>query len=152
MRARGYGARPQITDRTRSAVAIILLGTAIAATNYAGLAAVAGSGLRLSWFLTAICTAVSVQVGSIVLRFLYMKRGVLLTLVGSAFVGLCIAAAHYLAVASAEGLRQALLAVPQYDGAIPDRYLAWSATIVIYLICSICLCVFALQQFREELE
>ncbi len=89
---------------------------------------------------------------AIVLWFLYVKRGVLFTLLGSAFVGLCIAATHYLAVASTEGLEQVLLTVPQYDGAIPDRYLAWSATIMMYLLCSICLCVFVLQQFREELE
>jgi NO-binding membrane sensor protein with MHYT domain len=146
------GPKGESDQEGRYALAVATLGITIAATNYLGLAAVAGYGLRVSWFLALICVAVSIQAAGITVWFLYRKRGVLLTLVGSAFLGLCISAAHYLSIASTEGLDQTLLGVPQYEGAIPDRYLAWSATIVMYLICSICLCVFVIQQFREELE
>lgn len=136
----------------RLPTAVVLFGLTIAATNYLGIAAIAGRGLNLSWFLTLIGVAVSVQVALIVLWFLFRRRGVIITLIGSIGLGLCLSAAHYLAVASTRGLEQTLLAVPPYDSGISERYLAWSATIMMYLICSICLCVFVIAQFRDEIE
>jgi NO-binding membrane sensor protein with MHYT domain len=136
----------------RLAVAVAVFGVTIAATHYFGIAAIAGRGLRLSWFLTLISIAVSMQVALIVLWFLLLPRGVILTLVGAIALGLCLSATHYLAIASTQNLEQTLLAVPAYDSGISERYLAWSATIMMYLICSICLCIFVITQFREETE
>lgn len=129
-----------------------VLGLTIAATNYCGIASIAGQGLHLSWFLTLITIAVSIQAAVIVLWFLFRPRGVTVTLIGAAGLGLCLSATHYLAIASAKGLEQTLLAVPAYDNGISERYLAWSATIMMYLICSICLCVVVVTQFRDEAE
>jgi diguanylate cyclase len=139
-------------NEARFPVTVGVLGITICATNYSGLAAVAGRDLRLSWFLAVICVAVSIQTAMIVLWFFFRRRGVLTTLAGSIFLGLCISAAHYLAIASADDLQRTLLAVPQYRGAVSGHYLAWAATIMTYLMCSICLCVFVVQQFRDELD
>ncbi len=136
----------------RLPIAVAVFGATIAATNYAGIGAIAGSGLNLSWFLTVICVAVSLQVALIVLWFLFRRRGVIITLLGSIGLGLCLSATHYLAIASTQGLEQTLLAIPPYDSGISERYLAWSATIMMYLICSICLCIFVITQFRDEIE
>ena len=114
--------------------------------------AIAGRGLTFSWFLALVSIGVSVQVAAIVLGFLFRRRGVLLTLAGSIFLGLCLAASHYLAIASTLNLEQTLLAIPASDNGISERYLAWSATIMMYLICSICLCIFVISQFRDETE
>jgi diguanylate cyclase len=142
--------RSGIESRLPAAVAV--LGLTIAATNYLGIGAVAGRGLRLSWFLVLISLAVSVQAALIILWFLFRRRGVIVTLAGAIGLGLCVTATHYLAIASAEGLDQTLLAVPRDTSGISERYLAWAATIMMYLICSICLSVFVIMQFREEME
>jgi len=131
---------------------VAVFGATIAATNYLGIAAIAGRGLNLSWFLTLISIAVSMQAASIVLGFLFRRRGVILTLAGSIGLGLCLAATHYLAIDSTQGLERTLLAVPPYESGISKPYLAWSATIMMYLLCSICLCVFVITQFRDEIE
>ncbi len=134
----------------RLPAATVVFGATIAATNYLGIAAVAGS--NLNWFLTLVEIAVCVQAAYLALWFLFRRRGVLLTLAGSIGLGACLTATHYLAVASADGLEQTLLSIPPYDSGISERYLAWSATIMMYLICSICLCVFVIGQFRDEAE
>jgi NO-binding membrane sensor protein with MHYT domain len=136
----------------RASVAIAVLGSTIAATHYAGLGAITGPGLELSWFLSVICLAVSIQVGAFVIQFLFRPRGVIVTLVGSAGLGLALSATHYLAISSTEGLDRALAAVPQAVSSVSAQYLAWSATIMMYLVCSICLCVFVVMQFREEMQ
>ena len=87
-----------------------------------------------------------------VLSFLASQRGVILTLIGAIWLGLSLTATHYLAVASTLGLEQTLLLIPQDPDRISERYLAWAATIIMYLICSICLIIFVIMQFREELE
>jgi NO-binding membrane sensor protein with MHYT domain len=137
-------------DELRLPAVITVFGLTIAATHYIGLSAVAAPNLHLSWFLVLICIAFSIQVAAIAVWFLFRSRGVIITLVGAAGIGLAIAATHYLAVSSALGLEETLAAIPQPESPIPDRYLAWSATIMMYLICSICLCVFAVMQFRDE--
>ncbi len=134
----------------RRTIAVGIFGATIAATNYLGVAAIAGFALKLSWFLTLIGLAVSVQVAAIVLWFLFRRRGVALTLAGSAFLGLSLSASHYLAIASTQNLDKLLLAAPANDNAISERYLAWSATIMMYLICSVCLCIFFIGQFRDD--
>ena len=134
----------------RLPAAAIILGTAIAVTNYAGLFAVAGPRLSFLWFLTLVSIAVSVQVAAIALWFLFRRRGAIATLAGAGILGLCLSATHYMAIASAQNLEQALLAVPAYGNAISERYLAWSVTIITYMICSICLCIFVVGQFRDE--
>lgn len=134
----------------RLPAAAILLGAAIAVTNYAGVFALAGLRLGFSWFLTLVSIAVSVQVAAIALWFLFRQRGAIVTLAGSGVLGLCLSATHYLAIASTNNLEQALLTVPAYENGISERYLAWSATIIIYMICSICLCIFVAGQFRDE--
>ena len=138
--------------RGRLPVATIVFGAAIAATNYLGIAAIAGRGLSLAWFLTLVGIWVSVQAAYLVLSFLFRRRGVILTLAGSIGLGLCLSATHYLAIASTQGLEKTLLAIPPYDSGISEQYLAWSATIMMYLICSICLCIFVIGQFRDEAE
>ncbi len=138
--------------RARLPIAAAVFGATIAASNYLGIAAIAGRGLSFSWFLTLVSIGVSVQVSAIVLWFLFRRRGVLLTLSGATFLGLCLSASHYLAIASTQNLEQTLLTVPAYENGISERYLAWSATIMMYLICSICLCIFVISQFREEAE
>ena len=138
--------------RARLPIAAAVFGVTIAATNYLGIAAIAGRGLTFSWFLSVVSIAVSVQVAAIVLWFLFRRRGVLLTLAGSVFLGLCLSASHNLAVASIQNLEQTLLTIPAYDNGISERYLAWSATIMMYLICSICLCIFVIGQFRDETD
>ena len=130
--------------------AVAAFGAAIALMNYLGIAAVAGRGLSLSWFLTLTDIAVSLQAAFLTLWFLFRRRGVAATLIGSIVLGLCLTAPHYLAVASTQGLEQTLLALPPYDNGISEKYLAWSATIMMYLICSICLCIFVIAQFRDE--
>ncbi len=141
---------PAGASRARQPYAVAIFGAAIALTNYLGVAAIAGPGLNLSWFLTLIGIAVSVQASSLALSFLFRRRGVFVTLIGSTALGLCFSATHYMAVASTQGLEQTLLAAPPYDSGISERYLAWSATIMMYLLCSICLCVFVIGQFRDE--
>ena len=138
--------------RARRSIAVAVLGATIAATNYLGVAAIAGRGLTFLWFLALVSIAVSVQVAAIVLWFLFRRRGVVLTLAGSALLGLCLSASHYLAVASTQNLEQTLLTIPVYDNPISERYLAWSATIMMYLVCSICLCIFVISQFRDETD
>jgi NO-binding membrane sensor protein with MHYT domain len=137
---------------SRAPFAVAVLGLTIAATNYLGIGAVAGSGLRLSWFLALISLAVSVQAALIILWFLFRRRGVIVTLAGAIGLGLCVTATHYLAIASADGLDRTLFAIPRDTSGISERYLAWAATIMVYLICSICLSVFVIMQFREEIE
>ncbi len=136
--------------RARLPYAVAIFGAAIALMNYLGVAAIAGRGLNLSWFLTVVGVAVSIQVASFTLWFLFRRRGVIVTLIGSLALGLCLSATHYLAIASTQGLDQTLLALPPYNSGISERYLAWSATIMMYLTCSICLCVFVIAQFRDE--
>ncbi len=139
-------------ERLRLPLITAVFGITIAATHYAGLSAVAGQNLHLSWFLALICLAMSVQVAGIVMWFIFQPRGVVTTLIGAVGLGLAISATHYLSVSSASGLEQALAAVPPAENAISDRYLAWSATIMMYLVCSICLCVFAVTQFRDDVS
>jgi NO-binding membrane sensor protein with MHYT domain len=144
---------------TRLPVAVAVLGITIAATNYSGIAAIAGlpqsslgRGLQLNWFLTLIGIAVAIQAALMVLSFLALQRGVILTLFGAIGLGLSLTATHYLAVASTLDLDQTLLLIPQDPNRISERYLAWATTIMMYLICSICLSIFVIMQFREEME
>ena len=143
---------PKSGTRTRLPAAAAALGVTIAANNYSGIAAIAGRGLQLNWFLTVIGVAVAIQAAQMVLSFLASQRGVILTLIGAIWLGLSLTATHYLAVASTLGLEQTLLLIPQDPDRISERYLAWAATIIMYLICSICLIIFVIMQFREELE
>lgn len=144
---------PQRTDAPgRLPVAAVILGIATAATAYLGLAAAAGRGLQLSWFLALICIAYSVQTAGMLLMFLFRPRGVILTLLGAVGLGLLLTAAHYLAIASTLGLEETLLTAPPSTSGISERHLAWAATIMTYLLCSICLSVFVITQFREEIE
>lgn len=136
----------------RLSFAALILGIAITATAYLGLAAIAGRGLQLSWFLSLVCIAFSVQTAGMLVMFLFRPRGVILTLTGAVALGLLLTAAHYLATASTLGLDETLLTVPPSTTAISGRYLAWAATIMTYLLCSICLSVFVISQFREEIE
>jgi diguanylate cyclase len=136
----------------RLTLAAFILGIAIAATPYLGLVAIAGRGLQLSWFLTLVCIAFSVQTAGTLAMFLFRPRGVILTLIGSVGLGLLLTAAHYLAAASTAALEETLLTVPPSTTAISGRYLAWAATIMTYLLCSICLSVFVITQFRDEIE
>ncbi len=142
----------QGANGSRLPTAVSVFGLTLAATNYLGIAAIAGSGLQLSWFLTLICIAVSLEVAAIVLWFLLRSRGVIITLIGSIGLGLGLSATHYLSIESALGLERTLFAVPRYASEIPERYLAWSATIMMYLLCSICLCIFVVMQFRDDAE
>lgn len=137
---------------TRLPAAVAVLGITIAATNYCGIAAIAGHGLQLNWFLTLIGIAFAIQVALMVLSFVASQRGVFLTLFGAIGLGLSLTATHYLAVSSTLGLDETLLTIPQDPNRISERYLAWAATIMMYLICSICLSIFVIMQFREEME
>jgi NO-binding membrane sensor protein with MHYT domain len=145
--------RPADEDNgARMPVAVAVLGLTIAATHYTGLGAIAGRDLHLSWFLAVVCLAISIQVAAIIIWFMFRPRGVIITLIGSIGLGLALSTTHYLTISSAEGLSQTLTALPQAASAVSERYLAWSATIMMYLVCSICLCVFVVMQFREEME
>jgi NO-binding membrane sensor protein with MHYT domain len=137
---------------TRLPAAVAVLGITIAATNYCGIAAIAGRELRLNWFLTLIGIAVAIQAALMVLSFLASQRGVILTLFGAIGLGLSLTATHYLAVTSTVELDETLLTIVQDPNRISERYLAWAATIMMYLICSICLSIFVIMQFREEME
>lgn len=147
-----FSAEPSEDRVARMPLAIVLFGLAIAATHYLGIAAIAGRGLHLSWFLTLIAIAVAFEAGALVLWFLFRPRGVIVTLLGAIALGVCLSGTHYMAIASTRGLDQTLLAVPPYSSSVPGRYLAWSATIVMYLLCSICLCIFVVTQFRDQAE
>ncbi|MGO8952679.1 MAG: MHYT domain-containing protein [Rhodomicrobium sp.] len=144
--------RKREENSVRLPVAAAVLGVAIAAANYLGMGAIAGRGLELSWFLTSICAMFSVQAGLMVLWFLFRPRGVILSLAGAIALGLLLTSAHYLAIASSQNLDLTLLTVPRDTSGVSERYLAWAATIMMYLICSICLSVFVIMQFREEME
>jgi NO-binding membrane sensor protein with MHYT domain len=136
----------------RLPLAVAVLGAAIAVTNYSGIVAVSGLGLQLSWFLSVISLAVSMQVALMVLWFLFRRRGVVLTLAGAIALGLSLTATHYLAIASTVGLDHTLLAIPRDTSGVSERHLAWAATVMMYLLCSICLSIFVIMQFREEME
>lgn len=143
---------PKGLSAARLPPAIILLGTAICATSYIGIVAVAGQGIELSWFLAAICAVFATQSGLMLLVFLFQPRGVILTLAGAIALGLLLTAAHYLAVASAPGLEETLLTIPRSHNGVSGRHLAWAATIMMYFVCSICLSVFVIAQFREDMR
>lgn len=141
---------PNAMNAARLPFAIILLGIVISATSYLGIAAVAGRGIELSWFLASICAVFATQSGLMLLVFLFQPRGVILTLMGAIALGLLLTAAHYLAIASAPGLEEALLIIPRGHAGISERHLAWAATIMMYFVCSICLSVFVIAQFRDD--
>jgi len=141
---------PNAMNPARLPFAIILLGIVISATSYLGIAAVAGRGIELSWFLASICAVFATQSGLMLLVFLFQPRGVILTLMGAIALGLLLTAAHYLAIASAPGLEEALLSIPRAHTGISVRHLAWAATIMMYFVCSICLSVFVIAQFRDD--
>ena len=65
---------PNGINAARLPFAIILLGIAISATSYLGIAAVAGRGIELSWFLASICAVFATQSGLMLLVFLF-RRG-----------------------------------------------------------------------------
>lgn len=136
----------------RFALAVFLLGASIALTNYLGLFAIAGSGLILSWFLTFMSIALSIQAAQLVLWFFFKRRGVTITLFGAVALGLFLTAAHYAAIAPAVGLESVLLALPPDTSGISGQFLAWATTIMMYLVCSICLSVFVIMQFREDID
>ncbi len=141
---------PNGISASRLPIAIVMISTAITATSYLGIAAVAGRGLELSWFLATMCAVSATQTGLMLLAFLFVPRGVGLTLFGAVALGLLLTAAHYLAIASASGIEEALLIVPRGHSGISGRYLAWAATIMMYFVCSICLSIFVIAQFRED--
>jgi NO-binding membrane sensor protein with MHYT domain len=141
---------PNAMNAARLPFAIILLGIVISATSYLGIAAVAGRQIELSWFLASICAVFATQSGLMLLVFLFQPRGVILTLMGAVALGLLLTAAHYLAVASVPGLEEALLTIPRSHTGISVRHLAWAATIMMYFVCSICLSVFVIAQFRDD--
>ena len=136
----------------RMPAALTILGLTIAATNGLGIAAAAGRNLHFSWFLASIFAVFSMYTALTVLWFLYRPRGVIVTFLGATAVGLLMAATHYLAIGSVQGLEEALLIAPPNTTGISERYLAWAATIMMYLLCSICLSVFLIMQFREDIE
>jgi NO-binding membrane sensor protein with MHYT domain len=139
-------------SRIRFSAAVALFGATIAATHYSGLAAIAGQGLRLGWFLTAISIALAIQAALMMLAFLCWRRGVIVTLIGAVLLGVSLAATHYASIAGTHGLEETLFAVPRSTSKISERYLAWAAAIMMYLLCSICLSVFVIMQFREDIE
>ncbi len=143
---------PNGVSAARLPPAIILLGIAISATSYLGIAAIAGRQVELSWFLASICAVFATQSGLMLLVFLFQPRGVVLTLTGAIALGLLLTAAHYLAVASAPGLEEALFSIPRNTNGVSERHLAWAATIMVYFVCSICLSIFVIAQFREEMR
>ncbi len=130
--------------------AIMLMGLSIAATSYLGIAAMAGRQLELSWFLGLISAVFAMQTGLMLIVFLFLPRGVMLTLSGAIALGLLLTATHYLAVASIPGLEERLLSIPRNDSGISEPHLAWAATIMMYFVCSICLSIFVIAQFRED--
>jgi NO-binding membrane sensor protein with MHYT domain len=133
-------------------LAVALLGLGIAAANYLGLGAVAGRGLKLSWFLVLISAAICIQMAGLVLWFTFRQRGVVVTLLAAIALGLGLTATHYVTVASVNGLAETLAAIPVAPDPVPERYLAWATTIMMYLVCSICLCIFVIMQFRDEIQ
>jgi diguanylate cyclase len=141
---------PNGLSASRLPVAIMMIGLVVTGTSYLCIAAVAGRGLELSWFLATMCAVSGTQTGLMLLAFLFLPRGVGLTLAGAIALGLLLTAAHYLAIASAPGLEDALLAVPKSHSGISGRHLAWAATIMMYFVCSICLSIFVIAQFRED--
>jgi NO-binding membrane sensor protein with MHYT domain len=140
------------SDRLRLPTAIAILGLCIAATTYLGLGAAAGRGVRLSWFLILVDLAICMQAAGLILLFMFMRRGLPLTFFGSIALGLALGATHYMAVYSAEDLGRTLAAIPPEASGIPARYLAWSTTIMTYLVCGICICIYLVMQFRDEIE
>lgn len=134
-----------------SPAAVAVLGLSLVGVQYLGLEAIAGRYLQLSWFLAVIVLAFSIQVAAVLMWFLFRPRGVVITLIGAFLLGLGICAIHFLSIVSAPGLEQALSIIPPDPNPVAERYLAWSVTIMMYLICSICLCLFVIMQFQEEL-
>lgn len=143
---------PKGVSAARLPPAIILFGIAISATSYLGIAAVAGREIELSWFLASICTVFATQSGLMLLVFLFQPRGVVLTLGGAIALGLLLTAAHYLAIASAPGLEETLRFMPRNANGVSERHLAWAATIMMYFVCSICLSIFVIAQFRDDIK
>jgi diguanylate cyclase len=141
---------PHGLTASRLPIAIMLISIVITATTYLGIAAIVGRGIDLSWFLATMCAVSGAQTGIMLLAFLFLPRGVGLTLTGSIALGLLLTAAHYLAIASVPGLEEMLLSVPRSHSGISGRHLAWAATIMMYFVCSICLSIFVIAQFRED--
>jgi NO-binding membrane sensor protein with MHYT domain len=136
----------------RFPIAVAIFGLGVTATNYFGLAAATAGTLMISWFLAAMAIAICFQVAGLSLWFMLKRRGLVVTLLGALVCGLALSATHYVTAASTPHLEETLLALPPDVMGLSERYLAWSTTIIMYLICSICLCVFVVMQFREEIR
>jgi NO-binding membrane sensor protein with MHYT domain len=136
----------------RLVVAVVFLGLGMAATQYLALAAIAGTDMQLSWFLTGIYVAVSMQIAATAYWILFKRRGVGATILGSLLLGMAICANHYITVAAAPSLDVALALAPRSASAISENHLAWAAAIVVYLICSIFLSISVIMQFQDDMR
>jgi NO-binding membrane sensor protein with MHYT domain len=139
------------SDEGRFSLAVTVLGLSIALTNYLSLFAVAGTGFVFSWFIAFLSLAFSIQAAQVVIWFLFKKRGVGATLFGAVALGLLLTAAHYAVIVAAPALEDTLLVLPRDTSGISAQFLAWAATIMMYLGCSICLSVFVIMQFRDDI-
>ncbi len=131
-------------------VGAVLMGGGLAGMFYLGVAAIRGGVVaEHSWFAVIITIAIAVQAAVIALWLAFRRRGVFLTLAGALGLGLTISAMHYGAMESinfAPNPSLAGVAVPEFS----EISLAWTAAVVVYLLCSVCLAVYALFQFLSE--
>ncbi len=125
----------------------ILMAAGLVCMHYFGLAAITG-GLTpsFSWASYIVAFAISALTGLLAMWFTFRQRGVLITFGGAIMLGFVLAAFHYVGMALVEfvpGASIAGVAVPQFS----EISLAWTAAVIVYIICSVCLAVYALIQF-----
>jgi len=128
----------------------IVMGGGFAGMFYLGVASIRGGvEAQHSWFAVIITVAIAIQAAVIALWLAFRRRGVFLTLAGTLGLGLTISAMHYGAMESisfAPSPSLAGVAIPEFS----EISLAWTAAVVLYLLCSLCLAVYALFQFLSE--
>lgn len=127
----------------------LFLGLGIASMHYMGMGAIIGCGLRFSVLSVVIAGFIAVQASAVALWFTFRKRGVLDTFLGSAALGLAIAAMHYSAMEATRFMAVGTGDVTLRQG-MSEEALAMTIAVTLYSICSICLLVFARQTFNRR--
>ncbi|MDX2265957.1 MAG: MHYT domain-containing protein [Hyphomicrobiales bacterium] len=128
----------------------LLLGVGLIGMHYMAMASIAGAFKpKYSALGAALTVVIAVQAALIALYFAFRQRGVLITFVGAALTGAAFAAIPYASMQTAElEARRSLagFAVPAFS----EVSMAWTAAVMVYLFCSVCLTIFALSQFAND--
>jgi NO-binding membrane sensor protein with MHYT domain len=128
----------------------LMMGGAVAAMHFIGLQALRGPfALHFSWPSEAGASALAVAASWLWLWLAIQKRGLVLTVVGTLAVSLTFVATHYGSLYTI-----AFLPARPLPGwtmqTFSEARMAWSAAVVVYLACSLGICMFMILQFRGD--